>query len=61
MPLMNMKFMFTNRTTKPRQVPMMVTPMAISKLNSINAIINRPKSSCGSCGGGRDPLTPGYK
>jgi hypothetical protein len=56
-----MKFMFTNRTTKPRQVPMMVTPMAISKLNSINAIINRPKSSCGSCGGGRDPLTPGYK
>ena len=47
-----MKFMFTNRSTKPRQVPMMVAPMTINKLNSINTIINKPKTSCGSCGRG---------
>jgi len=59
MPLMNMNMLFTNRskaTQKQKQlIPMLVTqpsPMINTKLNSIHTIINTPKTSCGSCGGG---------
>ena len=51
---MNMKFMFTTKSAKPRQTPMVITrpTQMINKLNSIHTIINTPKTSCGSCGRG---------
>ena len=58
MPLMNMNMLFTNRSKaiqKQKPIPMLVTqpsPMINTKLHSIHTIINTPKTSCGSCGGG---------